>query len=95
MARILVQMANSVPPIVRRTPKGHGMEEQLTGNERGLVLLWLVVLSFVFIWVLYSILTDGILGKKVETPLLSEDKAQDSLENCNASMEKVSCALAS
>ncbi|KAL0301657.1 UNVERIFIED_CONTAM: hypothetical protein Sradi_6442500 [Sesamum radiatum] len=62
--------------------------------RRGLVLLWFVVLSSVFIWVLYSILTAGRLGKKVETPLISEDKAQDSLENCNASMEKVSCALA-
>ncbi|KAL0405122.1 UNVERIFIED_CONTAM: Histidine kinase [Sesamum latifolium] len=57
--------------------------------RRGLVLLWLVLLSFVFIWVLSSILTDGRLGKKVETPLISEDKAQDSLENCNASMEKL------
>ncbi|KAK4386351.1 Histidine kinase [Sesamum angolense] len=56
--------------------------------RRGLALLWFVVLSSVFIWVLYSILTAGRLGKKVETPLISEDKAQDSLENCNASMEK-------
>ncbi|KAL0311148.1 UNVERIFIED_CONTAM: Histidine kinase [Sesamum angustifolium] len=57
--------------------------------RRGLALLWFVVLSSVFIWVLYSILTAGRLGKKVETPLISEDKAQDSLENCNASMEKI------
>ncbi|XP_011085395.1 histidine kinase 2 isoform X1 [Sesamum indicum] len=57
--------------------------------RRGLVLLWLIVFSFVFIWVLYSILTDGRLGKKVETPLTSGDEAQDSLENCNASMEKI------
>ncbi|PIN20373.1 Sensory transduction histidine kinase [Handroanthus impetiginosus] len=69
-------------------------KEPLQGNasdgkwRRGLVFLWLLVVSFVFIWVLTS-LNDGKLGREMEIPLISEDNTQDSLESCNASMEKI------
>lgn len=62
--------------------------------RRVLGLLWLVAVLFLFIWVLTS-LNDGILSKKVETPLIIEDNTQESSENCNASMEKVYCVFSS
>ncbi|KAG8364482.1 hypothetical protein BUALT_Bualt18G0001900 [Buddleja alternifolia] len=56
--------------------------------RRILLVLWLVVILFVFIWIFTS-LNDGKLGRKVETPLISQDNAQDLLENCNVSEEKI------
>ncbi|KAH6776182.1 histidine kinase 2 [Perilla frutescens var. hirtella] len=55
--------------------------------RRVLLLLWIVLFP-VFVWVLIS-LTVGELGWKVETFFVTGDNSRDSLENCNASMEKV------
>lgn len=55
--------------------------------RRVLLVLWIVFLPL-FVWVLISS-TVGKLGRKVETLLMTGDNSQNSMENCNASMEKV------